>query len=176
MPNIAQIAAKILLVTQAAWMLAPVHAQEAPAKPRTHSVFKHRVHHRPHRHMGALHGLQHRMDAPTARETDVGYGGFFKAQHHEEARAFYSEPEHQGYCAVAMKTLRSDCVAAGQAKPWQLGQPLPASVAVYRLPRPLEIQLGPPPTGYRYRRVGADIVLLQPHTAKVVDAIEDAVH
>ena len=175
MLNIAQIAAKILLVTQAAWLMLPAHAQEPPARPASHSAYKHHPHlHHRHHHMGSMQ-MDQSMQAHAGPLVDVPLGGFFSARQREEARAFYSEPEHQGYCMTDHKRRHKDCLTQGQKKPWRQGHALPASVAVYRLPRPLEIQIGPPPTGYRYRRVGADIVLLQPHTLIVVDTIEDAV-
>jgi Ni/Co efflux regulator RcnB len=59
----------------------------------------------------------------------------------------------------------------GQAKKWDLGQPLPTSVRYYEVPAPLVVQLGHPPSGYRYVRVDDNILLLAVGTRMVVDAI-----
>ena len=60
----------------------------------------------------------------------------------------------------------------GQAKKWQVGRQLPREVIFYNLPPEIVVQLGPPPGGYRYVRVGADILLITAATGIVVDAIE----
>jgi Ni/Co efflux regulator RcnB len=44
-------------------------------------------------------------------------------------------------------------------------------VRYYEVPRPLVLQLGQPPAGYRYVRVADDILLLATGTRMVVDAI-----
>ena len=43
----------------------------------------------------------------------------------------------------------------------------------YAVPQPLVVQIGPPPSGYRYVRVVTDILLLAVGTGMVVDAIQD---
>ena len=40
-------------------------------------------------------------------------------------------------------------------------------------PRPLVVQIGPPPSGYRYVRVGTDILLIAIATGIIADAIND---
>ena len=61
----------------------------------------------------------------------------------------------------------------GQAKKWELGRPLPRDVIYYEVPRPLVLQFGQPPAGYRYVRVARDILMIAVGTALVVDAIRD---
>ena len=61
----------------------------------------------------------------------------------------------------------------GQAKKWQIGQPLPRNVTYYSVPQPLVTQIGQPPSGYRYVRVGNDILLIGPGTGMVIDAIQN---
>jgi Ni/Co efflux regulator RcnB len=61
----------------------------------------------------------------------------------------------------------------GQAKKWQVGRPLPREVTYYQVPQPLVVQLGPPPSGYRYVRVATDILLIAIGTRMVADAIQD---
>ena len=61
----------------------------------------------------------------------------------------------------------------GQAKKWQLGRPLQRDVIYYEVPRPLVLQIGPPPSGYRYVRVASDILMIAIGTGMVVDALQD---
>jgi len=61
----------------------------------------------------------------------------------------------------------------GQAKKWRIGRPLPRDVVFYSLPQPLVVELGPPPAGYRYVCVAADILLITLGSGIVTDAIQD---
>jgi Ni/Co efflux regulator RcnB len=61
----------------------------------------------------------------------------------------------------------------GQAKKWNVGQPLPQEIVYHELPRELVIKLPQPRAGHRYVRVAADILLIAIGTSMVVDAIED---
>ena len=54
-----------------------------------------------------------------------------------------------------------------------MGQPLARNVTYYQVPRPLVIQIGEPPSGYRYVRVSSDILLMAIGTRMIVDAIQD---
>ena len=87
------------------------------------------------------------------------------------AQAYYAEPEHRGFVPPGL--ARKGGVPPGQARLWQRGQPLPAGVVWYALPRSLELELGPPPAGHRYVRVATDILLIAIGTGIVVDAMED---
>ena len=167
MPPLAQIIARILFVTQSAWLIAPAQVQAAqPARSQTAQMHNH------HRHMAPARPMPGHRQAAARPVPSMAEGGFFNLQHQETARAFYSEPDHQGYCAVNPK---GDCSPLGLKKVWQRGLPLSLSVTRYRLPRPLEIRLGLPPAGHHYVRVGADILLLTQGTSEVVDAMENAV-
>ena len=70
----------------------------------------------------------------------------------------------------AMRTSNG-CLPPGQAKKWAMGQPLAHDVVWYSVPQPVLVQLQPVPVGYRYVRVGNDILLLSPQSALVVDVI-----
>ena len=61
----------------------------------------------------------------------------------------------------------------GQAKKWEMGRPLPRDVVFYEVPQPLVVQIGVPPSGYKYVRVAGDILMVAVGTSMVVDAIED---
>ena len=61
----------------------------------------------------------------------------------------------------------------GQAKKWRVGERLPRDVVYYDVPQPLIVQMGAPPSGYRYVRVASDILMIAIGTGLVVDAIQD---
>ena len=61
----------------------------------------------------------------------------------------------------------------GQAKKWHIGQPLARDVIYYTVPQTLVVQIGQPPSGYRYVRVASDILLMAIGTGMIIDAIQD---
>lgn len=107
----------------------------------------------------------------------MGPGAAMAPHFHEVQRraveTYFEAPEHQGYVPPGLAKKRS--LPPGHVRLWQRGQPLPAGVVYYVLPRSLELVLGPPPPGHRYVRVAADILLLAVGTGIVVDALEDLV-
>ena len=74
-------------------------------------------------------------------------------------------PERAASCSA------TGCMPPGQARKWDVGQPIPSGVQVYPVPRPVLVQLPPPPYGYRYARIGNDIVLVQQQNHIIVDII-----
>lgn len=50
---------------------------------------------------------------------------------------------------------------------------LPRDVIYCSVPQPLVLQIGAPPTGYRYVRVASDILLIAIGTGMIIDAIQD---
>ncbi|MFJ5489610.1 RcnB family protein, partial [Hansschlegelia beijingensis] len=65
------------------------------------------------------------------------------------------------------------CMPPGQAKKWRRGYPLPRDIIYYDLPPVIIARLDPPPRGYKYVRVAADILMIAIGTGMVIDAIED---
>jgi hypothetical protein len=59
------------------------------------------------------------------------------------------------------------------AKKWHVGRPLTPDVIYYEIPPALVVKLGTRPSGHRFVRVAADILLIAVGTGMVVDAIED---
>jgi Ni/Co efflux regulator RcnB len=53
-----------------------------------------------------------------------------------------------------------------------VGQPIPRGVTVYAVPQPVVVHLPPAPYGYRYARIGGDIVLVQTQNNLIVDIIQ----
>ena len=78
-----------------------------------------------------------------------------------------------GKCPPGLAKKHNGCMPPGQAKPWTLGRPLPRDVVYYDLPPSLVVRLGIPPSGHKYVRVAADILLITIGTSMVIDAIQD---
>jgi hypothetical protein len=76
-------------------------------------------------------------------------------------------------CPPGLAKKNNGCLPPSQAKKWAKGRPLPRDVIFYDLPHELLIQLRPPPSGYKYVRVAADILMIAIGTGMVMDAIED---
>lgn len=106
-------------------------------------------------------------DAP-----DVKVGAYFNDEHRAAARRYYARQYPQGRnCPPGLAKKNNGCLPPGQAKKYAVGQPLPRDVVWYPVPRPVVVQLPVAPVGYRYVRVGNDILLLSPQSALVVDVI-----
>jgi Ni/Co efflux regulator RcnB len=115
-------------------------------------------------------------DRESQRDRDgrsVGKGSHFQDQHRVIVREYYTEEYRGGRCPPGLRKKHNGCMPPGQAKKWQLGRPLPREVIYYEVPRPLVVQIGVPPPGYRYVRVASDILLIAIGTGMVIDAIHD---
>ena len=109
--------------------------------------------------------------AKRSRE-EVRPGSYFNDQHRTYARQYYTE--HYGHgrnCPPGLAKKNNGCLPPGQARKWDVGQPIPRGVAVYSVPQPVVMHLPPPPYGYRYVRIGNDIVLVQQQNNIIVDII-----
>jgi Ni/Co efflux regulator RcnB len=96
----------------------------------------------------------------------------FGDPHRVHVRDYYESQFRTGKkCPPGLAKKNNGCMPPGQAKKWDVGRPLPHDVRYYEVPRPLLLQLGQPPAGYRYVRVADDILLLATGTRMVVDAI-----
>lgn len=85
-------------------------------------------------------------------------------------RDYYSDI---GHCPPGLAKKNNGCMPPGQAKKWRVGHPLPPDVIYYDLPPELVVRLSPTSAGYKYVRVGADILKIAVGTGLIVDAIED---
>lgn len=88
-------------------------------------------------------------------------------------REYYGNEFKGGRCPPGLAKKQNGCMPPGQAKKWRRGAPLPRDVVFYELPPKLVVEIGTPPSGYRYVRVANDILLIAAGTGMVVDAIED---
>lgn len=89
------------------------------------------------------------------------------------ARDYYHSEFSRGNCPPGLAKKHNGCMPPGQAKKWARGRPLPQDVVYYDLPHSLVVEIGPPPSGYRYVRVASDILMIAVGSMMVVDAIED---
>lgn len=100
---------------------------------------------------------------------NVHFGDYERVVIHD----YYEERESKGHCPPGLRKKNNGCMPPGQAKKWRRGYPLPRTVIYHDLPPRVIVEIGLPPSGYKYVRVAADILLIAVGTAIVVDAIED---
>ncbi|HMA09164.1 MAG TPA: hypothetical protein VKP68_14920 [Ramlibacter sp.] len=114
---------------------------------------------------------QQKQDAKHERQ-EIKQGAYFNDQHRAFVRQYYGE--HYGgnhKCPPGLAKKNNGCMPPGQVRNWAVGQPLPVGVPIYSVPQPVLVQLPPVPYGYRYGRVGGDIVLVYQKNNLVVDII-----
>jgi Ni/Co efflux regulator RcnB len=106
---------------------------------------------------------------------DARVGRYFNDRDRKVVAGYY-EHEYHGNgkkCPPGLAKKNNGCMPPGQAKKYAIGQPLPAGVVYYPVPQPVLVQLPPPPSGHKYVRVAADILLIAVGTSMVVDAMGD---
>lgn len=101
----------------------------------------------------------------------VRVGSYFNDAQRPVARSYFETQYRTGRCPPGLAKKNNGCMPPGQARKWSVGQQLPRDVVYYTLPSTVVVQLGAPPQGHRYVRVGADILLIALATQLVVDAI-----
>lgn len=117
---------------------------------------------------------QAKPSQPTAQaRLEIQIGSYFRDEQRQAAWRYYGKQQARGRCPPGLAKRNNGCVPPGLVKQWSLGQPLPALLIRHDVPRDVVLQIGPPPAGYTYVRVGNDILLLALGTMIVVDAIED---
>lgn len=108
---------------------------------------------------------ERREAAREARE-----GAYFTDRHRDEVRQYYTT--HYGGrkgCPPGLAKKNNGCLPPGQARKWAVGQPVPRGVVMYPVPQPVLTYLPPAPVGYRYERLGGDLVLIHVGDRLVVD-------
>jgi Ni/Co efflux regulator RcnB len=99
------------------------------------------------------------------------------AKHFDErqrtvAHAYYNQQFEKGKCPPGLAKKNNGCVPPGQAKKYTVGQPLQGNVVYHPVPAPLVKQIGQPPAGQRYVRVGNDVLLVSNRSGIVLDALQ----
>ncbi|MBC7601703.1 MAG: DUF1236 domain-containing protein [Ramlibacter sp.] len=103
---------------------------------------------------------------------EVRQGAYFTEQNRAYARTYYTDRYASARtCPPGLAKKNNSCLPPGQAR-WAVGQPVPRGVAIYSVPQPVLVQLPPAPYGYRYARLGGDIVLVQTQNNLIVDIIQ----
>lgn len=116
---------------------------------------------------------QNKSKPPAQATQEIQIGAYFQEQQRQAVLHYYGNLQAKGRCPPGLAKKRNGCMPPGQAKKWSRGQPLPASLIYYPVPRGVIAQIGLPPAGYKYVRVANDILLVAIGTMMVVDAIED---
>ena len=104
---------------------------------------------------------------------EIQNGTYFNDQQRTLVREYYVQNYANGKkCPPGLAKKNNGCIPPGQARNWVVGQPVPRGVTVYAVPQPVILQLPPAPYGYRYARIGGDIVLVQQQNNLIVDIIQ----
>ena len=102
------------------------------------------------------------------RETVV----VFTDHDRQAVRTYWVDTYGRGNCPPGLAKKHNGCLPPGQAKKrYIVGQRLPGTVVVERLPPVLITRLGPAPSGFEYGMVDGDVLRLALGTRLVVDAI-----
>ena len=134
-----------------------------------------------HGNGGGKHGNKHSQKnedkaekkAEKREREDIKQGAYFNDQHRTYARQYYSTTYRDGKrCPPGLAKKNNGCMPPGQVQDLVIGQPIPTNVKVYQVAQPVIQKLPPAPAGYRYERIGGDIVLVQQQNNIVVDVIK----
>ena len=133
---------------------------------------------------GGKHGQKHESKndrdddkgerkADKRQREDIKQGAYFNEQQRVFARDYYSTTYKDGKrCPPGLAKKNNGCLPPGQVRNWAVGQPVPTNVTVYSVAQPVIRMLPPAPIGYRYARIGGDIVLVQQQNNIIVDIIQ----
>lgn len=123
------------------------------------------------------HEQGQRKDKPQkeqkAPKPDLSVNLQFNSRQRDTVRDYYGDMYRKGKCPPGLAKKNNGCQPPGQAKKWRRGYPLGSDISFYELDRGLLSILGAAPSGYKYVRVGSDILMLAIGTNMVVDAIEN---
>jgi Ni/Co efflux regulator RcnB len=121
-------------------------------------------------HGNSNKGARHDGGDRSARH-DGGRREHFGDRHRVVVTEYYGQQFRSGRCPPGLAKKHNGCMPPGQAKKWNTGQYLPRDVVFYSVPQSLVLEFGPPPSGHRYVRVGADILLIAIGSRMIVDAL-----
>ena len=111
--------------------------------------------------------------AEKRQREDIKQGAYFNDQQRTFARQYYTTTYSNGKrCPPGLAKKNNGCLPPGQVRNLAVGQPVPTNVTVYSVAQPVIRMLPPAPVGYRYARIGGDIVLVQQQNNIIVDIIQ----
>ena len=116
---------------------------------------------------------KHAEKAEKRERKEIAQGAYFNDQQRTYVREYYSTHYGPGRkCPPGLAKKGNACMPPGQVRTWVVGQPVPRNIVIYSVPQPVILQLPPAPYGYRYARIGGDIVLVQQQNNLIVDIIQ----
>ena len=111
--------------------------------------------------------------AEKRQREDIKQGAYFNDQQRTSAHRYYTTTYKDGKrCPPGLAKKNNGCLPPGQVRNWTVGQPVPTNVTFYSVDQPVIRMLPPAPVGYRYARLGNDIVLVQQQNNIIVDIIQ----
>ena len=111
--------------------------------------------------------------AEKRQREDIKQGAYFNDQQRTFARQYYTTTYQDGKrCPAGLAKKNNGCLPPGQVRNWAVGQRVPTNVTVYSVAQPVIRMLPPAPVGYRYARIGNDVVLVQQQNNVIVDIIQ----
>ncbi|MEO8858745.1 MAG: DUF1236 domain-containing protein [Burkholderiaceae bacterium] len=111
--------------------------------------------------------------AAKRQRKEIQPGTYFNDQQRTVVREYYVQNYSNGKkCPPGLAKKNNGCMPPGQVRNWAVGEPVPRGVTIYAVPQPVIVQLPPAPYGYRYARIGGDIVLVQQQNNLIVDLIQ----
>jgi Ni/Co efflux regulator RcnB len=128
---------------------------------------------KPDKHKHKHHENSEHYDRGEDSDVNVQVDVYFGDEDRVIVRDYYEERQNKGHCPPGLAKKRNGCMPPGQAKKWHKGRPLPRDVIYHDLPPSVVVKLRLPPSGHKYVRVAADILLIAIGTGIVIDAIED---
>ena len=122
---------------------------------------------------GKKHGDKDEKHAEKRQREEIKQGAYFNDQQRTTVREYYTT-NYGGAkrCPPGLAKKNNGCLPPGQARNWVIGQPVPRGVTVYTVAPPVIRMLPPAPYGYRYARLGGDVVLVQQQNNIIVDIIQ----
>ena len=103
------------------------------------------------------------------RSNDVGKGTHMARKPTQPGAYYAAHPPKP--CPPGLAKKNNGCLPPGQAKQWQIGQRLPATVVLAPVPSAIRIKLPGVPPGHKYVQVAGDILLVAIGSMMVVDGI-----
>lgn len=95
----------------------------------------------------------------------------FEEHQRNVVRDYYRTESDAKRCPPGLAKKNNGCMPPGQARKWEVGQPLARDIIYHDIPADIATQLGEPPAGHRYVRVASDILLITQNVGNVIDAI-----